>query len=838
MQQPSYTAVQLEGALNAMHGRHPRFPKLTLRQASVEFGVPRSTLHDKFSGKTTQQYYRKGPGTLFSAAEEQILENYVSMMADRHLPVDKSALMDEANKILEKESAEGHRRPFFSKEGSLTKVGKSWWDGFRKRHPNLKWRKTEGITQSRSSITEESIRHWFRDLHSFIASHNLQNIYLDPARCFNLDETGILLSNQSGKVLAPSGCKNVLQKTVGDGKEQLTVLVNGNAEGRFVPPLFVMPYKRIPSWLESQLPKDEVYIGLSESGWMTTEVLYEYIMNCFVPWLDSSETPRPIIMFTDLHSTRLNYHLVNAARENGIILYGLPPNSTHVMQPLDVAFFRPLKALWRKAANHWAKENPNEKMTKQKFISAFFPVYKEATKAVSLQRGFEAAGLYPINENRPHYGKLGSQTKSTTVMEDVPTIYGVDRSSQTEKTLAFSVSCQTKKVMMAVEDVLGDVEALFDEHGICLLDIKRQIASGNTSSIEEKIYEHFSQKLNDSPDSRESSISPQNDDQPLDTSVTSLDSVSRTFRTHRFFPSPKRKIQSRARNSALVPACLSSNAAIATLKKRRLQKKAKECKSAAYTPKPGTSALSSVRNLKTSSQCRSESNTISNAEQILRDRIGNFCGEIEDTPADGDCLFHAISRQINKTLSPSELRKLVANFLKNDPILENGEPLTDFIEGDVDQYIQSIQRKGTWGDHICIVSLCKALRRNVIVISSKGEAYDQNLLCGSPEAGDIVLGHVAELHYVSVIFHALNVSMHTSSKKRSCHSLTINDKRMPAEPTAFFDLDQHDEPEKRHRPESPAISSISSESIPSQTESAVMRMRENVNVGSWVVSTV
>ena len=80
---------------------------------------------------------------------------------------------------------------------------------------------------------------------------------------------------------------------------------------------------------------------------MTTECFFEYVKNVFHPFLLKEEIPLPVIVFTDGHASHFSIELSEFCSKNGIILVGLFPNATHIMQPLDVAVFGPMKAKWK-----------------------------------------------------------------------------------------------------------------------------------------------------------------------------------------------------------------------------------------------------------------------------------------------------------------------------------------------------------------------------------------------------------------------------------------------------------------------------------------------------------
>ncbi|KAH3728535.1 hypothetical protein DPMN_024343 [Dreissena polymorpha] len=54
-----------------------RSKAMSKRKAAMTFGVPRSTLLDKLSGRVPEARTRPGPATVLSAAEEDVLVNYI-----------------------------------------------------------------------------------------------------------------------------------------------------------------------------------------------------------------------------------------------------------------------------------------------------------------------------------------------------------------------------------------------------------------------------------------------------------------------------------------------------------------------------------------------------------------------------------------------------------------------------------------------------------------------------------------------------------------------------------------------------------------------------------------
>lgn len=146
----------------------------------------------------------------------------------------------------------------------------------------------------------------------------------------------------------------------------ITALIGGNASGLKTPPLVMFPYQRLPSNIVKDMPETWAF-GRSPTGWMTAESFYEYVTNCFYPWLVQNNIVLPIVLFVDGHASHITYHLSEFCREKGIILIALHPNATHLMQPMDVSVFHSMKCHWHKAALNYPKNNNGARITRDKF---------------------------------------------------------------------------------------------------------------------------------------------------------------------------------------------------------------------------------------------------------------------------------------------------------------------------------------------------------------------------------------------------------------------------------------------------------------------------------------
>ena len=156
-----------------------------------------------------------------------------------------------------------------------------------------------------------------------------------------MDEIAVYLAPKGGLVIAEKG-KPTYDVFTSSDKENITTLFTVNAAGEIAPPLTVFKYERLPQACLAKAPPGWG-IGKSENGWMTYIAFYEYFANVFNKYLQDENIKKPVIVFLDGHISHMSYCLSAFCKQQQIILCCLPPNATHILQPLDVAVFAPLK---------------------------------------------------------------------------------------------------------------------------------------------------------------------------------------------------------------------------------------------------------------------------------------------------------------------------------------------------------------------------------------------------------------------------------------------------------------------------------------------------------------
>ena len=221
----------------------------------------------------------------------------------------------------------------------------------------------------------------------------MENDLMDkPSQIFNTDETGLPLDPASLKVIVPSGYKHSQAVSTGN-KAQVTVLACCNAAGYTIPPLVIFDRKTLkPEMTVGEVPG--TMYGLSSSGWIDTELFELWFAHHF---LAHAPPVRPLLLLLDGHSSHFQPSFVRRAAEEQVIVFCLPPHTTHLTQPLDKGCFGPLKMFWRQECQSYLSSNPGKVVTRFQFSQLFSKAWLRGMSMSNIIAGFRMTGIYPFD---------------------------------------------------------------------------------------------------------------------------------------------------------------------------------------------------------------------------------------------------------------------------------------------------------------------------------------------------------------------------------------------------------------------------------------------------------
>ncbi|KAJ8911596.1 hypothetical protein NQ315_003977 [Exocentrus adspersus] len=339
----NYNPQYLERALNAV-----RQKKYSMRRASEFYGVPYTTLNHHFHNRHPLQY---GGQPVLDRECENLLLNALQTCAEWGFPLKPINIREIVQQFLNK-------RGITERRFQDNLPGEGWFNGFMARHPELTIKMAENTKRVRAAVTYESIEEYFRNLRDAMKD-------VPPQNCVNYDETNFVDNPGAAKVVMKKGSKHAY-RTLDTSKTSITVMFAIAGNGARLPPYVVYRAKHI-------------YEGVDRRG-------------------IGRKLEGPKLLIGDNLKSHLTIDVIQECEKNDIKFVLLPPNSTHMLQPLDVAYFRPLKGAWRKTLEEWKLKN------KGVIPKTVFPtLLKKAVESLgdregdNARAGFKACGIVPFN---------------------------------------------------------------------------------------------------------------------------------------------------------------------------------------------------------------------------------------------------------------------------------------------------------------------------------------------------------------------------------------------------------------------------------------------------------
>ena len=331
----NWTSLSMEKAMAAVEKG-----ELTLRKASIQYSVPKSTLHDRLTGKVSFNA-RAGPTPYLTHSEEDELASFLVYTAKIGYPFTRKRVLYLVQQMVEDKGV-------ILAQGQVTN---GWWERFKQHHPSIVLRSAVPLSNARALASDqEVINRYFNILEDTLKDND---IFDKPNCIFNCDETGMPLCPKSFKIITSKGDANPTYAS-GQSKSQITILGCSNAAGYPIPPFVIFSL----ATYNKELCRGEVpgtLYGTSDTGWMNRSLFEKWFVHHFLVYAPKM---RPLILLMDGYSSHYCPEFIKRAAAEKIILFTLPPNTTHLTQPLDKGCFSPLKVYWRQACHEFYSCNP------------------------------------------------------------------------------------------------------------------------------------------------------------------------------------------------------------------------------------------------------------------------------------------------------------------------------------------------------------------------------------------------------------------------------------------------------------------------------------------------
>ena len=358
------------------------------RKVARLMNIPHRTLRDHVAG--TRKMRNVGRPRALLEEEELSIAQHIATFGDFGYAFDMMELRLFVKSFLDK--ANRHCAYF---ENNMP--GVEWGMGFVERHKELlSMRMCQNISRKRAAISVEKLNSFFDNLENTVSGVPPQNI-------INYDETNLTDDPKSKLMIYRKGIKRA-ERVLNVSKSSVSLMFACSADGKFLPPYVVYKAERLMDTWVMGGPIGTRY-NRTKSGWFDGYCFKDWLQRQAVPYFNNLQNDAPRVLIGDNLSSHLSADIIEICEVNNIKMIFLPPNSTHLLQPLDVAIYGPMKAAWRKVLTQWKQREGKYYTTlpKPQFPRLLFDLLNSEgmkNKKQYAVSGFKTTGLFPVNRTR------------------------------------------------------------------------------------------------------------------------------------------------------------------------------------------------------------------------------------------------------------------------------------------------------------------------------------------------------------------------------------------------------------------------------------------------------
>ncbi|KJZ69105.1 hypothetical protein HIM_11512 [Hirsutella minnesotensis 3608] len=357
---------------------------VSVRKASKQWGVPRATLYDRMHGRECRKA-AFSPLQRLSQTQENQLTEWVLIQDALGLPPTHSQIKQFAQRML-------------AVKGDHVPLGKHWMQAFLRRNPAIRTQKCYHRDSTRANgASTEVIRPWFKNF--FLPE--IQAI--KPANRYNMDEAGIMEGLGENGLVVGNAERRSVQKKMPGSRVWTSFIECVSATGTSLPPLVIFKGKSVQQqWFPQDLSdfRDWQFTA-TKNDWTSDKTAVEWLEKLFIPRTRPSDLTERRLLVLDGHGSHETVDFMYLCYQHKIHLLYLPPHTSHVLQPLHLSVFSPLKHYYRKQIGFLSLLTDSSPVGKQNFLSCYQKAREQALSASNIKGGWKATGLWPVSVAKP-----------------------------------------------------------------------------------------------------------------------------------------------------------------------------------------------------------------------------------------------------------------------------------------------------------------------------------------------------------------------------------------------------------------------------------------------------
>ncbi|KJZ70102.1 hypothetical protein HIM_10505 [Hirsutella minnesotensis 3608] len=375
------SSLPIEERLKAALEYLDRYSGSKIAKVARDFDVPRLRLLRRLEGRGPKngnpEFHTK-----LSKAEETALCRYIDRLDNINLAVRREFIQDTANCILKARASKNDRSP--------PQVGSKWVGRFIKRHNYSVFPSKVLDANRQASEDVEMLNEYFQKLRAVIEANGVV-----PDDIWNMDETGFQIGVGKDQLVVTRR-RRAQYFGLPTNRESATAIEAVSAGGKVVPLFLILSGQvHMSQWYQVKELEGDTVIGTSPTGYSNDRHSLSWLKH-FDHHSKKQTVGSKRLLLMDGYSSHTTKEFIQYCDDHGIIPFGYPPHSTHLVQPLDVVVFQPYKHYHAKALDLVVRDGVTN-ITKLEFLSLIQGVRNKTFTKITIQAAFRETGIVPFN---------------------------------------------------------------------------------------------------------------------------------------------------------------------------------------------------------------------------------------------------------------------------------------------------------------------------------------------------------------------------------------------------------------------------------------------------------
>lgn len=307
----------------------------SLRACARVFEVTHSTLARRLNGQLPRNIAHQQRQILTTREEEVVIEKLL-YQADSGYPYTIAQCLDICNGLLQSRQNPPNQT-----------INNRWFRRFCKRHSIIQTAFSRPYDYQRAKAEDpEAIQKWLRFVESKIQEYGAM-----PEDIYNFDETGftagrIVSKKVIGRAIQQKGSSRLPPRDIQSGDRTFTTVIECiSGAGVALPPLILLPGKSITDDVVSQQVQHGWRFMESHNGWTNDKIALLWLREVFEPSTKNTSGVYRLLIL-DGHGSHLTNAFNAYCSDHKIVPLCMPAHSSHLLQPLDISVFGPLKRVY------------------------------------------------------------------------------------------------------------------------------------------------------------------------------------------------------------------------------------------------------------------------------------------------------------------------------------------------------------------------------------------------------------------------------------------------------------------------------------------------------------